>query len=159
MKFPKLTAKFIMRSVISLVVFLAAIQLVPYGRDHTNPPVLREPAWDSSWTREVFFRVCKNCHSNDTIWPWYANVAPFSWLVRSDVTYGRKNLNVSEWGLKQYKGDKAAKEVREGDMPPFYYLPLHPEAWLSKTERAEFAAGLARTFGDELLTRNTMSTK
>jgi hypothetical protein len=159
MKLPKMTAKFIIRTVISLIVFLVAIQLIPYGRNHTNPPALREPEWDSPRTREVFFRVCKNCHSNNTEWPWYSNVAPFSWIVRSDVSDGRSKLNVSEWGLRQYKGDKAAEEVRQGDMPPFYYLPFHPEAWLSKTERAKFAAGLANTFGDELQTRNTMSTK
>jgi mono/diheme cytochrome c family protein len=147
-QFPKLNAKFIARTVIGLILFLAAIQLVPYGRDHIDQPVLREPAWDSPRTRELFFRVCGNCHSSETVWPWYANVAPFSWLVESDVTEGRSNLNVSEWGQRRYHGDKAAGEVREWGMPPFYYLPLHPEAWLSKAERAELAAGLARTFGD-----------
>jgi mono/diheme cytochrome c family protein len=155
-KFPKLTAKNITRFIIGLIIFLALIQLVPYGRAHMNPPVLREPAWDSAQTRELFFRVCKNCHSNETVWPWYANVAPLSWLVQSDVSEGRSNLNVSEWGQRQYHGDKAAGEVREGDMPPFYYLPLHPEAWLSKSERADLARGLARTFGDKMQKGNSL---
>ncbi len=137
----------VIRFIVGVLLFLALIQLIPYGRDHTNPPVLHEPSWDSPQTRQVFFQVCKNCHSNETVWPWYANVAPLSWLVRFDVTHGRKNLNVSEWGTREFHGDKAAQEVREGDMPPFYYLPLHPEAWLTKAERAEFAAGLEKTFG------------
>jgi len=52
------------------VIVLAAIQLVPFGRDHQNPPVTGEPAWDSPRTRELFFRACKDCHSNETTWPW-----------------------------------------------------------------------------------------
>ncbi len=52
------------------------IQLVPYGRNHTNPPVIQEPAWDSPQTQELFTRACADCHSNTTVWPWYSNVAP-----------------------------------------------------------------------------------
>jgi hypothetical protein len=133
--------------VIALVLF-GAIQFVPYGRDHANPPVLKEPNWDSPRTRELFFRVCKNCHSNETEWPWYSNIAPSSWLVQNDVDTARKNLNVSEWGRRRNKGDEAADEFRGNDMPPLYYRPLHPEAWLTKQEREEFLAGLVRTFGD-----------
>ena len=62
--------------------FLAAVvvmQLVPYGRDHSNPPVTAEPNWDSPETRALFKRACFDCHSNETVWPWYAYVAPFSW--------------------------------------------------------------------------------
>ena len=137
------------RLVIIAVVLFGAIQLVPYGRDHANPPVLKEPSWDSARTREIFFRVCKNCHSNETQWPWYGSVAPFSWLVQFDVDRGRGHFNVSEWGRKKRnKGDEAAEEVREGEMPPWYYLPPHPEARLSKAEREEYIAGLVRTFGE-----------
>jgi hypothetical protein len=137
------------RLVIIAVVLFGAVQVVPYGRDHANPPVQKEPAWDSARTRETFFRVCKNCHSNETEWPWYSSVAPFSWLVQYDVDRGRSHFNVSEWGRKERnKGDEAAEEVREGEMPPWYYLPTHPEARLSKAEREEYAAGLVRTFGE-----------
>ncbi len=136
------------RLVLAVLVLFGAIQLVPYGRDHTNPPVKREPAWDSPHTRELFFRACKDCHSNATIWPWYGGVAPFSWLVRSDVDEGRRKLNVSEWDRPGNRGDKAAGEVREGEMPPWYYRPLHPEGRLTAKQREELIAGLARTFGD-----------
>ena len=144
-----LNGKNVMRGVLALVALFVAIQFVPYGRDHANPLVLQEPKWNSPRTRELFMRVCKNCHSNETEWPWYSKVAPFSWLVQSDVVEGRSELNVSEWGRPKNKGDEAAKEVREGDMPPWYYLPPHPEARLTKTERDEFVRGLARTFGEK----------
>jgi hypothetical protein len=54
------------------------IQLVPYGRAHANPPVVKEPAWDSPTTRALAKRACFDCHSNETVWPWYTNVAPVS---------------------------------------------------------------------------------
>lgn len=125
------------------------IQLVPYGRDHTNPEIVREPEWDSPTTREIFFRTCKDCHSNETTWPWYSSVAPISWLVQSDVEEGRSDFNVSEWGRAKNHGDEAAGMVRKSEMPPWFYLPAHPEAQLSDEERQQFVAGLVATFGDE----------
>ena len=86
------------------------IQLIPYGRDHENPDVIREPAWDKPQTRELFERACKDCHSNQTEWPWYSSVAPISWLVQSDVEEGRSHFNVSEWGRNENHGDEAAGE-------------------------------------------------
>lgn len=139
----------IMRAAIVLAGIFIFVQVVPYGRDHANPPVLGEPSWDTSRTRELFFRACKNCHSNETEWPWYASVAPASWLVQHDVTEARYEFNVSEWGRRKNKGDEAAEEFREGHMPPFYYLPLHAEARFTAAEREEFLRGLAATFGDK----------
>ena len=130
---------------------LAAIQLVPYGRDHKNPPVNGEPKWDSPRTSELFGRACKNCHSNETVWPWYSSVAPASWLTQFDVVSGRAAFNVSELGRTtgENESDKAAGEVKEGKMPPFFYLPAHPEAKLTADEKGELAKGLAATFGEE----------
>jgi mono/diheme cytochrome c family protein len=126
------------------------IQLVPYGRDHENPPLVQEPSWDRPRTRELFFRACKDCHSNQTEWPWYSFVSPASWLVQRDVEEGRSHFNVSEWGRAENHGDEAAKLVRGGEMPPWFYLPAHPEARLSDREREELVAGLVATFGEEV---------
>jgi len=139
----------IIRAAVAFLVLLILVQLVPYGRNHANPPGTQEPKWDSPRTREIFMRVCKNCHSNETEWPWYSNIAPSSWLVQYDVNEGRSEFNISEWGRAKNKGDEAAQEVREGDMPPWYYLPLHPEARLSKAERDEFVRGLVQSFGEK----------
>jgi mono/diheme cytochrome c family protein len=129
--------------------FLLLIQLVPYGRSHTNPAVVAEPAWDSPETRGLFMRACADCHSNQTTWPWYSNVAPISWLLAHDVADGRKDFNISEWGRPKNKGDEAAKEVRKGEMPPWFYTPLHPQANLTPAERQRLIAGLVATFGSE----------
>ena len=138
------------RIAVVLFAVFVLIQLVPYGRDHANPPRTREPKWDSPATRETLMRVCKDCHSNETEWPSYSNIAPLSWLVQYDVDEGRSELNVSEWGRAENKGDEAAQEVREGDMPPWYYLPTHPEARLTKAEGEGFIRGLVLTFGEKV---------
>src|SRR4051812_44101919 len=80
-----------------IATLLLVMQLVPYGHTHSNPPVLQEPSWDSPHSRELAVRACFDCHSNETRWPWYANVAPFSWTMQRDVDAGRSTLNFSEW--------------------------------------------------------------
>jgi mono/diheme cytochrome c family protein len=125
------------------------IQFVPYGRDHINPPVLAEPRWDSEATRAVFFQGCADCHSNQTAWPWYSHVAPVSWFVSRDVQEGRMVFNVSEWGRPDNEGDDAAEAVQDGSMPLWFYLPLHPEANLTPSEKQAFIQGLNATFGEE----------
>lgn len=127
-----------------------AIQFIPYGKDHTNPPVISEPQWDSPRTKELFANACADCHSHQTKYPWYSNVAPVSWLLARDVEEGREHFNVHAWGTqKKNEGKEAAKEVREGEMPPWFYLPTHPEARLSETEKQELINGLEKTFGKE----------
>jgi hypothetical protein len=54
---------------------LLAMQLVPYGRAHTNPPVTGEPTWDAPGTRALAKQACFDCHSNETEWPAYAHIA------------------------------------------------------------------------------------
>lgn len=125
------------------------IQVVPYGHDRTNPTVRAEPAWDSQRTRTLFFEACGDCHSNETAWPWYSRVAPASWLVYRDVEEGREHLNVSEWGRPHNEGDEAAEMLLEDEMPPWFYLPAHPEARLSEAEKGWLVEGLRRTFPSE----------
>lgn len=127
---------------------LLAIQLVPYGRDHSNPPVLAEPQWDSPRTEELVRRACYDCHSNEVVWPWYASVAPLSWLVLGHVEDGRDELNFSEWGRREQEIDEIVESVVEGSMPTWDYELLHSEARFSDAERDELIAGLRATFGD-----------
>jgi mono/diheme cytochrome c family protein len=139
-----------MKILAAVAVTAIAIQFIPYGKDHTNPPVMSEPQWDSPKTKELFNNTCANCHSNQTTYPWYSNIAPVSWLVERDVTEGREHFNVSMLGIqKKNKVKDAAKELREDEMPPIFYLPTHPEARLSDTQKQELINGLEKTFGNE----------
>ena len=92
-------------------------------------------------------QACFDCHSNETEWPAYANIAPASWLVQHDVDEGRAVLNFSEWQRPQEKAKKAAEELREGEMPPAAYLLVHAHARLSTADRDRLAQGLAKTLG------------
>lgn len=130
---------------LGLVALLVLIQAIPYGRDHTNPPVLAAPTWDSARTEELFATACGDCHSNLTKWPWYTNVAPASWLVQSDVDEGRSKLNLSEVGHTQIELDEIVEAVRGGDMPPLQYRLIHRNASLSQAEREELVQGLTAT--------------
>ena len=128
------------------LVGLSAIQLVPYGRDHTNPPVVTEPPWDSQTTRDLAVGACFDCHSNETDWAWYTNVAPVSWMVQRDVDEGRRKLNFSEWPSGE--DDDAAETVREETMPPAGYKLMHGSARLSGADAERLASGLEATLGE-----------
>lgn len=125
-----------------LVAAFLLIQLIPYGRAHTNPPVVREPQWQDATTKDLVTRACYDCHSNESVWPWYSNVAPVSWLIQRDVDEGRQKLNFSEWGAREMEVDEIIEVVQEGEMPPVQFTLIHPEARLSETERAQLVSGL-----------------
>jgi hypothetical protein len=126
------------RVVLALGVVALGIQFVPVQR--TNPPVtaeIRAPAE----VHAILRRACYDCHSNQTRWPWYAHVAPVSWLVAKDVADGRRKLNFSDWGTyhvdrQETKIHEIWEEVSTGEMPLAIYRPLHPEAKLTEADRA-----------------------
>jgi mono/diheme cytochrome c family protein len=128
---------------------LVLIQLVPYGRSHANPPVVKDVTWDSAQTKALVRRACYDCHSNETVWPWYSNVAPVSWLVQRDVDEGREHLNFSEWNREQRHAKDAAASIEEGEMPMAIYLPTHPEARLTDEETKALLAGIAKSLGPQ----------
>lgn len=130
-----------------LTALFILIQFLPYGHNQQNPPARLEPSWDAPQTRELAKRACFDCHSNETEWPWYSYVAPISWLVRRDVEGGRHHLNFSEWDVPQDDAEEAAEMVRKGEMPLWFYLPLHPQANLSAAEKRALIDGLERTLG------------
>ena len=89
----------------------------------------------------VLKRACWNCHSNETVWPWYADVAPVMWSVRGHVVSGRAHVNFSEWG--KYSSDETkeiyeelCEVVQKRDMPLPSYLRMHSHARLSDTDIA-----------------------
>ena len=129
-------------------ILLIAIQFVPYGHDHTNPPVVEKPKWDRQQTRGLAVRACFNCHSNQTEWPWYSNIAPTSWLVQYDVEQGREQMNLSRWDEPQRNARKAPQFIESGEMPKWYYVLLHPEARLSPEERQALAQGWKATLSN-----------
>jgi hypothetical protein len=139
---------------VGLVVLIVLVgQLVPYGRAHSNPPVVQEPGWDSAQTRALFDRACNDCHSNQTVWSRYSNVAPISWLTQWSVDEGRAVFNVSVWPSGGRKAGDVAGSVAARKMPPEIYLVLYPEARLTASEQQALIQGLRATFGAQGGTR------
>lgn len=132
----------------SMVAICIAIQFVPYSRNHTNPPIVHEPTWNNQKTRDLAKQACFNCHSNETVWPWYSKIAPISWLVFSDVTEARQKLNISDWTYGKREGEnsnKIRRDIETGEMPPIQYRLAHPEAKLDDSGRRALADGLEVT--------------
>lgn len=123
-----------------------AIQFIPV--DRTNPPVANEPVWNAPETRTLMEKACFDCHSNETKWPWYAQVAPISWYIARHVHQGRHKINYSEWNPNQK--NESVKVILKGKMPPKSYLLMHPEARLTEAETEQLIAGLQASFGDSL---------
>lgn len=141
-----MSGKIVLGAAIAAAALLLLIQAVPV--DRTNGPVVADAAAPAP-VNGILRRACYDCHSNETAWPKYSRVAPASWLVAHDVHEGRRELNFSEWSRydaasRRKKLDKAAEEVGDGDMPPVYYVWMHPEARLSAADKAALKAWFAR---------------
>ena len=124
-----------------LVVFLV-IQFV--GPARTNPASDPNKAITKTIpvpkdVQAILDRSCRDCHTNNTTWPWYSHVAPMSWGVIGHVNDGRGNLNFSEWpeGPEEAADllDSICKEVKQGKMPIDQYVWLHGEAKLSADDK------------------------
>ena len=135
-------------TVIILGILLVIFVFLPIGRDHINPPVVQEPNWDSPQTRELAKRACFDCHSNESVWPWYSNLNPVAWMLQDHVNEGREALNFSEWNRGFDDVDEIGEVIREGEMPLANYLALHPEARLTPQEKELLIQGLMATVGN-----------
>jgi hypothetical protein len=129
--------------IVALIVVGGGIQLIRPSIIGHNPPVVSEPQWPSPEARTLAQRACFDCHSNETTWWWYTQIAPASWLTANDVAEGRSILNFSDWqGGRRVEAGELGEVVLEGEMPPGIYLLMHPSARLSDAERQTLAAGL-----------------
>ncbi len=134
----------------SLLAF-GLLQLWP--RNQTNPPIVSVPNWDSEQTAELVYRACYDCHSHETRWPWYTNIVPVSSLLEHDVAAGREVLNFSDLEAgccTEDQIERMAAIVGRDQMPPPYYVLLHPEAQLTSEERGKLIYGLIATMENEL---------
>jgi hypothetical protein len=123
---------------ILFIVILAAAQLVRPSR--ANPPTdvsrtIQTHVGTANGLGAILDRSCRDCHSNGTVWPWYTQVAPVSWLMAYGVAKGRKAVNFSEWAgyrpeLQRAMLTASCEDVSTGKMPGPYTL-LHPEMRLS----------------------------
>lgn len=124
------------------VVLFLLIQLIPFGHTRTNPPVVSEPNWSSPQARALVKEHCFQCHSNETDWTWYANIAPGSWLIAMDVIEGRSQFNFSDWKNHPGELDEMVEAIQEGEMPPIQYWIFHPNSKLKAQQKQELIDAL-----------------
>ena len=128
--------------IFALAVFLIAIQFAQPKR--TNPPIIPSKALAAhvqvpEEVQSILMRACGNCHSNQTVWPWYSQIAPLSWVITDDVNQGRRHMNFQDWRarIRKQASDPPldiCKEAREKGMPPFTYRMVHKDARLTPQE-------------------------
>ena len=121
---------------ILLVLFLA-IQFIPVKM--TNPPTEMEVPANSA-IHAILRRTCYHCHSNQTVWPWYARIAPISWVEVAVVAEAREDLNFSTWNRytparRRANMQRIWKEIEEGEMPPLLYRTINANGRLSPEDK------------------------
>jgi hypothetical protein len=131
------------RILLTVFAVLVLAQFIPMAR--TNPPVDAAQTMSAKMPvppdiASLLGRSCQDCHSSQTVWPWYSRVAPVSWLVVRDVNKGRGELNLSEWGrYTARRQDRKLKEICEQvtsrKMPMSAYTLVHPQAKLTDQDR------------------------
>jgi hypothetical protein len=125
------------------VALLILIQVIQPGR--TNPPVVASRSLQAHVdvppeVRTVLKRSCYDCHSSETVWPWYSYVAPVSWYIAHDVNVGRSHVNFQDWEaqVNEQEGKEhlglTCKLIREGTMPPADYRVMHKGSDVSPEE-------------------------
>ena len=130
--------------IIAIVLALGFIVIQFFRPDRTNPPVVQTETLEASTELptvigNIFSRSCADCHSNNTVYPWYSNVAPVSWLLADDIRDGRRQVNFSVWNTydarrKERKLDDICEQVETGEMPLPSYLWIHRDAVLKEGE-------------------------
>ena len=126
---------------------LIVMQFVPIDR---SVPVV-DPSSDFIASNELPEKMkamvrdaCYDCHSYETVYPWYARLAPVSLWMQAHIKDGRKHLNFSIWntydaGKKDHKLEELYEMVKEGEMPLDSYTWTHPEGRISDSDRKELA--------------------
>jgi mono/diheme cytochrome c family protein len=139
-----------------LVIGFLLIQLIPFGHNHTNPPTVSEPNWSSPQARVLVKEHCFQCHSNETAWPWYSNIAPGSWLIAYDVIAGRQQFNFSDWKNNPGELDEMVGAIQEGEMPPIQYWIAHPSSKMNAQQKQELIAALQGSVNQTVFNSGTL---
>jgi hypothetical protein len=126
---------------VGIIVFVL-IQFVPFGHEHANPAMVSEPQWSSPAARALVKKSCFQCHSNETDWTWYSNIAPASWLIQYDVNAGRGQFNFSDWNNNPGDVDEMTRVIQAGRMPPIQYTLFHPNAKLNAQQKQDLINAL-----------------
>lgn len=129
---------------LGLLAILVVMQFFRPERNDSNDRTydLRTAYPVSAEVDNILKVACNDCHSNQTVYPWYANLQPVGWWINDHVEHGKGHLNFSAFtqkriAIQNHKFEELIEEVEEGKMPlsDYTYLGRHPEANLSDEQR------------------------
>lgn len=133
----------IKKILIGLAILLVMIQFIRPARNISSAEQSNDIA--AHYTvpadvQQILKRSCYDCHSNNTVYPWYTNIQPIGWWMQDHINEGKEELNFSEFGSYTAKRQakklkKTAEEVKEGEMPLNSYLWIHKDAVLSAEQK------------------------
>ncbi|MEO6314181.1 MAG: heme-binding domain-containing protein [Chitinophagaceae bacterium] len=116
--------------------------------------------------KEILAVSCNDCHSNNTLYPWYAKIQPVDWWLNNHVTEGKSELNFDVFATyslrRQYhKMQEIIEEVRENKMPLDNYTWIHKKAVLTSAEKEALVAwaGAIRTTMQQLYPADSLARK
>ncbi|MGB7200646.1 MAG: heme-binding domain-containing protein [Pyrinomonadaceae bacterium] len=129
-----------------LLLIVAAFIVIQFFRiDKTNPPIVAGSNIEAALAvpadvSMILSRSCADCHSNNTIYPWYSNIQPAAWFLKDHIDHGRRELNLSEFNTytakkKKHKLEEICEMVGSAQMPLPSYLWIHRDSRLSDSER------------------------
>lgn len=128
--------------------FMSLLVIIQFFRiDKTNPKVVIENDFifqtnPPEQIQTILKTSCYDCHSNESKYPWYTDIAPVSWWVKHHINEAREELNFSDWTSyplkkQKHKLEEVYEEVDEGEMPLLSYLIVHKEAKLTTEQKNE----------------------
>ncbi len=131
--------------IILAIVIVAGIIVLQFFRiDKANPPVVQSETLEATTAVPpdislILGRSCNDCHTNQTLYPWYANLQPMGWLLKNHIDDGRRQMNFSIWNTYQLKRrskklEQICEQVESKEMPLPSYLWIHRDAVLSENE-------------------------
>lgn len=129
----------------SMILIVAAFIVIQFFRPNfSNPAVVEAETLRASTNvpedvAKLLSQSCNDCHSNETVYPWYSNISPFSWFLADHIEEGRHELNFSEWNKyetrkKIHKLEEICELVESKEMPLPSYLWIHRESVLSAAD-------------------------
>ena len=134
---------------IKLIIYTFIVNSIPVKM--SNPPITSDIKTPNN-VKNILRESCYDCHSNETIWYWYTEFSPISWLIARDVNEGREHLNFSTWDKYSTTEKKellaeSIETIQEGEMPMKIYELMHPEAKINKDELNVLITWINKEYG------------
>lgn len=128
------------RTLLIFFIIFILMQFIQTNKENIAQEKNLEMKVDNIEVYNILKTACYDCHSNETVWPWYSKIAPFSWVVSNHVTEGKKALNFSTW--ENYNQEEKEEKIKDiyrtayASMPLPSYIFAHENADLTKEQRS-----------------------